>query len=290
MSVKIDGDIGVIPIGNASGVAFTPVGGIAATNVQAALQEVDAEKLSLTGGMISGDLFVQGSGGVNITTGNITAGEFYARNGQVAAANSLTRKDYVDGFLNRAAGGTMTGNIRMQKGANQSAFIEFCAAAANQRSAAIVGQYDVGVWEGLLLLAGNNAASYKFYATGTAYAPIGWQPSSDARVKSEITPMVAALQRLNQIDGCTYKRLDVGDPDKVYGGFIAQSVREVLPEAVDAAMLPTEQQVALGIDKDDRILSIDTTAILALAVQSIKELSAKLDAALTRITELESKQ
>ena len=64
MSVKIDGDIGVIPIGNASGVAFTPVGGIQATNVQAALQEVDAEKQAVLTGARK---VTYGSGSGNFT-------------------------------------------------------------------------------------------------------------------------------------------------------------------------------------------------------------------------------
>ena len=38
----------------ATGVTFTPAGGIAATNVQAALAEVDSEKLSLSGGLMTG--------------------------------------------------------------------------------------------------------------------------------------------------------------------------------------------------------------------------------------------
>ena len=54
MSVKIDGDIGVIPIGNASGVAFTPAGSIAANNVQAAIQELDTEKAPILSGVPPG--------------------------------------------------------------------------------------------------------------------------------------------------------------------------------------------------------------------------------------------
>ena len=58
---------------NAAGVAFTPVGGIAATNVQAALQEVDVEKitlatadgrfLKLTGGILSAPMYVHMAAG-----------------------------------------------------------------------------------------------------------------------------------------------------------------------------------------------------------------------------------
>ena len=48
----------------AANISFTAVGGISATDVQAALQEVDAEKMALTGGVLTGD--VQLGTGVNI--------------------------------------------------------------------------------------------------------------------------------------------------------------------------------------------------------------------------------
>jgi hypothetical protein len=53
----------------AGGVSFTPVGGIAATNVQAALQELDNEKLARDGTQtMTGDLKVNGA--INSLTGN----------------------------------------------------------------------------------------------------------------------------------------------------------------------------------------------------------------------------
>ena len=42
--------------GDAINISFTPAGDIIATNVQAAIQEVDSEKLALTGGTLTGDL------------------------------------------------------------------------------------------------------------------------------------------------------------------------------------------------------------------------------------------
>ena len=45
----------------ATGVTFTPAGGIAATNVQTALAELDTEKLSLSGGTMDGDFTLAGT-------------------------------------------------------------------------------------------------------------------------------------------------------------------------------------------------------------------------------------
>ena len=44
---------------NAARVPFTPVGSIAANNVQAAIQELDTEKLALAGGTMTGDLAIE---------------------------------------------------------------------------------------------------------------------------------------------------------------------------------------------------------------------------------------
>jgi hypothetical protein len=55
----------------ASSISNTPAGDISATNVQAALNELDSEKLALTGGTISGNLEVSGTltnGGVPVAT------------------------------------------------------------------------------------------------------------------------------------------------------------------------------------------------------------------------------
>jgi hypothetical protein len=46
----------------ASNVSFTPAGDISSTNVQAALQELDTEKLALTGGTITGELLIGTAG------------------------------------------------------------------------------------------------------------------------------------------------------------------------------------------------------------------------------------
>ena len=53
----------------ASDVTFTPTGGISATNVQAALAEVDSEKLSLSGGTMTGNIQFTDSQRIQLGTG-----------------------------------------------------------------------------------------------------------------------------------------------------------------------------------------------------------------------------
>ena len=53
----------------ASDVTFTPTGGISATNVQAALAEVDSEKLSLSGGTMTGNVQFTDTQRIQLGTG-----------------------------------------------------------------------------------------------------------------------------------------------------------------------------------------------------------------------------
>ena len=46
----------------ASNISYTPTGGIAANNVQAALTELDTEKLAVAGGTITGELLIGNAG------------------------------------------------------------------------------------------------------------------------------------------------------------------------------------------------------------------------------------
>lgn len=55
---------------SAAQITFTPVGDVAATDVQAAIAEVDAEKLALTGGTMTGDIDMGGNDITNI--GNLS--------------------------------------------------------------------------------------------------------------------------------------------------------------------------------------------------------------------------
>ena len=52
----LQGDLLAAASTSATAVSFTPAGGIAATNVQAALTELDTEKMPKTGGSFTGDV------------------------------------------------------------------------------------------------------------------------------------------------------------------------------------------------------------------------------------------
>jgi len=96
-----------------------------------------------------------------------------------------------------------------------------------------------------------------FTATGniTAY--------SDIRLKEDIKPIEDAVSKVQQLTGNTYTRNDLKDPDRRYGGVIAQEVEVVLPEAVS--------------ESEDGTKTVDYNAMIALLVESVKELKSEVD-------------
>ena len=87
--------------------------------------------------------------------------------------------------------------------------------------------------------------------------------SSDERLKDNITPIDDALGKVISISGNTFDWNDKSTKTGHDVGLIAQEIREVLPEAV--------------IERDNGYLAVDYHKVIPLLVQSIKELSARID-------------
>jgi len=96
---------------------------------------------------------------------------------------------------------------------------------------------------------GNAVCSGSLSATQVTY-------TSDIRVKSSITPIGGALDKVRRLSGYLYHRDDI---DEDSGGLIAQEVQEVLP-------------VAVRKDESGK-LSIDPGPVIGLLLQAIKELA-----------------
>jgi hypothetical protein len=111
-------------------------------------------------------------------------------------------------------------------------------------------------------------ASYNLTATGdvTAY--------SDKRVKTDISKIDNALEKVCSINGYTYKRIDTED-EKRHTGVLAQEVVKVLPEVVHGSE-ETTYSVAYG-------------NMAGLFIEAMKDMKSQLDAALRRIDELEKR-
>jgi hypothetical protein len=86
-----------------------------------------------------------------------------------------------------------------------------------------------------------------------------YQNASDARLKKDIEPITGGLEKLLKLRSVSFqwKVTDPNDADRRSLGLVAQEVREVLPDAV--------------MEGRDGMLTIDYNAILAMAVEGLKE-------------------
>ncbi|MDY7606090.1 tail fiber domain-containing protein [Serratia marcescens] len=102
---------------------------------------------------------------------------------------------------------------------------------------------------------------YEFRNDGHAYTNGAWNSSSDVRMKTDITTIDGALDKLANIGGYTY--LKQGVPE---AGVIAQEVEEILPQSVTQTELKLNDGSVL---KDAR--SININGVVALLVEALKE-------------------
>ena len=107
------------------------------------------------------------------------------------------------------------------------------------------------------------AATFSSTATATDFIL-----SSDTRLKTNITPIMSAVTKLNTITGYTFEFIK--DSGKRRSGVLAQEIQDILPEAVytDA----------------DGYLSVSYDAIIPLLIQAIKEQQTKIEELETVIT------
>jgi Chaperone of endosialidase len=108
---------------------------------------------------------------------------------------------------------------------------------------------------------GKSNPQYKLDVNGDIYASGDVLAFSDARYKRDIRPIYAALDKVMQLQGCTYAK--TGDASgREYVGLLAQQVEQVLPQAVSR--------------DNDGFLSVAYGNMTALLVEAIKDLSAQV--------------
>ena len=91
---------------------------------------------------------------------------------------------------------------------------------------------------------------------------------SDRRLKTDIKNIDDAVEKVKQLNGCTFKRHD----GQASAGVIAQDVEAVLPEAIREKKLPLH----LANDHTTYKL-VEYDAIIGLLVESVKELTARVE-------------
>jgi hypothetical protein len=120
---------------------------------------------------------------------------------------------------------------------------------------------------------GTPSPNHLIQLSGGAYSDGStWNPSSSIRWKDNIEPLTDGVNMLRQLHPVSYNRKET--PAKRTMGFIAEEVGKVLPTVVDWDK--NEPGYAEGYDP---------TAILALAVQALKEQQMRIERLTTRNNE-----
>ena len=97
---------------------------------------------------------------------------------------------------------------------------------------------------------------------------------SDIRFKSDIQNITNALDKVNKIQGKSFKYMDC---DGRQLGFIAQEIQEIVPEVVHVE------------DTEDKYMFLQYDRFVALHNEAIKELYNEIQLLKNRIIELENK-
>ncbi|MDU7807621.1 MAG: tail fiber domain-containing protein, partial [Serratia marcescens] len=132
---------------------------------------------------------------------------------------------------------------------------------------------------GLHVANGGAQGWYEFRNDGHAYTNGSWHSSSDDRMKTDITQIAGALDKLANIGGYTY--LKQGVPE---AGVIAQEVESVLPQSVTQTELKLNDGSVLN---DARGININ--GVVALLVEALKEERAAREGLESRLAALEDK-
>lgn len=102
---------GTIAAQTASNITFTPGGGIASTNVQSALEELDTEKLNKTGGTITGNLEIGNTGSLTWEGSTADANETTLTVVDPTADRTITLPDVTGTVITSGDTGTVTNTM-----------------------------------------------------------------------------------------------------------------------------------------------------------------------------------
>jgi hypothetical protein len=105
-----------------------------------------------------------------------------------------------------------------------------------------------------------NNTTYLYYLQSATTV----RSDSDRRLKDNIETIPDALNKVQQLRGCTYTRKDVKDKTQRYMGMIAQEVLPIVPEVVGGS--------------EESMYSLGYAELVPLLIEAVKELSAQVDA------------
>ena len=171
----------------------------------------------------------------------------------------------VGGDTNIGGDLTVQGKINVNPGSGGAQFGNLQLAVTDDNTIDIVsGQGDLRLGAGGI---GTNVVAIQTNTTVVGVLSVTdditafW--SSDSRLKDNVLPIEDALAKVISISGNTFDWNDKSNKSGHDVGLIAQEIQEVLPEAV--------------IERDNGYLAVDYHKVIPLLVQSIKELSTRIE-------------
>lgn len=93
---------------------------------------------------------------------------------------------------------------------------------------------------------------------GSTVRAVSFQSMSDARLKENLVPLDASLEKISQLTGFEFSFADIGTEDRKIG-LMAQDVERLFPEAVS--------------QNSEGYLSVDYSALLAPLIEAVKQLN-----------------
>jgi len=146
------------------------------------------------------------------------------------------------------SGGTHEGNINL--------------ASSNLTIKSIVSDKDI-IFQGNDGGSAITALTLDMSAAGAATFNNDVTAFSDKRLKTDVTDIENALEKVQQMQGVYYRRNDVENA-KMQVGVLAQDMEKILPEVV------------LTADDEMQTKSVDYGKITSVLIEAVKELSAKV--------------
>lgn len=193
---------------------------------------------------------------------NGTTGSVYTKNNLLSASCSTT------GYIPFWSGGQLACSIIRQGAPNNCTGTPTNAVAINGAPLACATP------------AGGTPTNMVFAVYGNSFASGGNWTVSDAKLKKEINPIASPIAKIKQLNGVSYKyrteefkEYNLGATKSI--GFIAQDVKNILPEAV--------------MELDNGTLVMNYSMIIPVITEAIKEQQAELDQKDADIKEMKEK-
>ena len=160
------------------------------------------------------------------------------------------------------------------------------AATDTGKSTSSYGVVDIDIYQGdfggvttngnLMSIGASGVTRFLFDNEGSGHADVEWTTYSDGRLKTDRETIPYGLDEINKLKPQRYKRQSgtfndngdviLEDNKKTEIGFIAQEVKEIIPELVK------------DIDESESFYSLNDGKLVSVLVKAVQELSAKVEA------------